>query len=75
MPGDLEYVVQRLSDCICEVKYWMVKHELKLNESKTEFMVVLSPHHLKKCGLPEYLVFGGFNVEPVVHVRNVGAHF
>ena len=34
-------------------------HKIKLNESKTELMVALSPHHLKKYGLQEYLVVGG----------------
>ena len=51
IPDDFECAIQRLNDCIGEVKYWMVKHKRKLNESKTELMVVLSPHHLKKYGL------------------------
>ena len=53
----------------------MIKHKLKLNESKTELMVALSSHNLKKCGLSEYLVIGGVNIEPVVSVRNLGAYF
>ena len=52
VPGDLECAVQRLSDCIGEVKCWLVKHKLKLNESKTGFMVALSRHNLQKYGLP-----------------------
>ena len=50
------HAVQRLSDCIGEFKCWMVKHKLKLNESKTEFIMALIPHNLKKYGLPQYLV-------------------
>ena len=72
IPGDLECVVRRLIDVIGEVKCWLVKHKLKLNQSKTELMVAVSPHNLKKCGRPKNLVVGGVNVEPVVSVRNLG---
>ena len=72
IPGDLECVVQRLGDCIGEVKCWMIKQSLKLNESETEFMVARSPHNLKTSGLPENPVVGGVNIEPVVSVRNLG---
>ena len=74
IPGDLERVFERLSDCTGEVKCWMIKHKLKLNESKTELMVAFSSHNLKKCGVPENLVVGGVKVEPVVCVRNLGAY-
>ena len=37
-------------------------------------MVAFSSHNLKKCGVPENLVIGGVNVEPVVCVRNLGAY-
>ena len=53
----------------------MIKHKLKLNQSKTEFMVALSPHNLKKYGLPENLIVGGVNIEPVMSVRNLGTYF
>ena len=52
----------------------MIKQSLKLNQSKTEFMVALSPHKIKKSGLPENLVVGGVNVEPVISVRNLGVN-
>ena len=41
--GDLECAVQRLSDCIGEIQCWMIKHKLKLNDSKTELMVASAP--------------------------------
>ena len=53
----------------------MAKHKLKLNENKAEFMVAVSHHNLQKYGLPDYLVVGGVNVEPVVSVRNLGSYF
>ena len=49
VPDDMECATQRLCDCINEIQCWMVQHQLKLNDEKTEFMVALSPHHLKKC--------------------------
>ena len=73
VPDDRER--QRLCDCINEIKCWMVQHKLKLNDEKTEFMVAVSPHHLRKCTLPKNLMVGGATIQPVVSVRNLGAHF
>ena len=75
VPDDRERATQRLSDCINEIKCWMVQHKLKLNDEKTEFMVALSPHHQRTLGLPKNLMVGGATIKPVVSVRNLGAHF
>ena len=56
-------------------RHWMIQHKLMLNDEKTEFMGALSPHHLRKCGLPKNLVVGGATIKPLVSARNLAAHF
>ena len=38
-------------------------------------MEALSPHHLRKLGLPKNLVIGGATIKSVASIRNLGAHF
>ena len=41
---------------------------------RTEFLVLMSPHQLRKYGLPD-LQLGTVLIKPAVSVRNLGAHF
>ena len=52
------------------------KHGLDVNilTNKTEFLVLMSPHQLRKYGLPD-LQLGTVLIKPAVSVRNLGAHF
>ena len=75
VPGDLDRARDRLSQCIRDIKDWMIRHKLKLNDSKTEFLALMSPHHLKKFGLPSHLTVGDAQIKPVHSVRNLGANF
>ena len=64
-----------LHDCIAELSGWMSHNRLKLNENKTEMMVIVSPklrHHL-----PDNISLSVCNsqVETSDHVRNLGVIF
>ena len=37
----------QLTQCINEIRAWMLLHQLKLNDDKTEFMVLQSSHNLR----------------------------
>ena len=50
-PTFIETALSRLSACICEIKVWMTKNMLKLNDSKTEFFVAISPYNKRKLSL------------------------
>ncbi len=41
--------LRRLELCIAAISKWMLCHKLKLNEDKTEFLVVSSPRMQPKC--------------------------
>ena len=45
---DSGVAIQKLELCISEIRSWMVKQKLKLNEDKTEFIIISSPHNKKE---------------------------
>ena len=74
VPGDLVCAIYRLRACFRELKQILTTLKLKLNDCKTEFLVLMSPHQLRKYGLPD-LQLGTVLIKPAVSVRNLGAHF
>ena len=46
MSDELENAKQLIIQCIAEIRAWMLLHQLKLNNEKTEFIVLQSPHNL-----------------------------
>ncbi len=73
--GDLELATNRLTNCTRDIRCWLTYHKLKLNSGKTELLVCLSPHQLKRFGRPEQLIVGDAVIKPVTSVRNLGSHF
>ena len=77
-PADLtsiETALSRLSACICDIKVWMTKNMLKLNDSKTEFFVAISPYNKRKLSLDVQLQIGAEIIKPSETVRNLGVLF
>lgn len=76
-PGNHNSMISALSQmstCIGEIMSWMIVNRLKLNEEKTEFLVVISDHleHL----LPAVtLRIGTKIIQPAESVRNLGIVF
>jgi hypothetical protein len=50
-PSDLADVKDRINKCLEEVKIWMVNNFMKLNEDKTELLVIGKPRVLKEFNL------------------------
>ena len=74
VPGDLVCALYRLKACIAEIQKWMTSHKLKLNDDKTEFLVLLSSHQFSKYGVPS-LQLDQVLILPKEVVRNLGAYF
>jgi hypothetical protein len=73
VPGeDKGRVLDRMQRCIAAVKDWMAMNRLKLNDDKTEFMVLGSPCNLAKT-CTEYIVVGDHKITKSQHVRKFGA--
>ena len=75
-PGNLESeasAVSQLQDCLSEIKLWMLHNKLKLNDSKTELLLLGKQPHLHKCSI-SFLTVGDSTITPSSTVRNLGFH-
>ncbi len=73
-PNGLQSCISKLELCIGDIMVWMSANKLKLNNGKTEFMIVAPQRHMgmvleKKPSLN----VGGAIIEPSKSVRNLGA--
>ena len=60
----------KLNMCISDIRVWMVKNKLKINDSKTEFIIFRSPL------LSDLSVsIGDMQVSPPSKVRDLGVVF
>ena len=71
-PTESTEAIKRMEACIMEVKDWMACNFLKLNDSKTEFIMLGGPADLAKVTTRSVLV-GNEEVQPSSTVRDVGA--
>ena len=64
----------KLNMCISDIRVWMIKNKLKMNDSKTEFIIFRSP--LLKQNLSDVSVrVGDMQVSPSSKVRHLGVVF
>ena len=68
------YVISRLTTCLAEIRQWMVLNFVKLNDDKTEYLVISSPHMQNKI-VPQNLQVGCVSVPPSENARNLGVFF
>ena len=47
-PDDSVLTLQQLELCISKIRLWMIENKLKLNDDKSEFILISSPHNKKK---------------------------
>jgi hypothetical protein len=64
--------LKKLELCLEEVRLWMAKNYLKLNDSKTNFMVLGSSYNLKSISTT-HITIGDADVQPSDSVKNIGA--
>jgi len=57
--------------CVEDVRQWMLCNYLKLNDNKTEFILIGSKHNLSKITIP-HIKIGDSTISPVSQVRNLG---
>ena len=74
-PGIDEFeVLSRLERCIEALHNWMHTNMLKLNDSKTEFIIFGTSASLEKV-TTKSIKIGNITISPVNSVRNIGAMF
>ena len=63
-PSELADVKDRINSCLAEIKSWMFRNFMKLNESKTELLVLGKPKILRDCNLEVTIQFGNLTISP-----------
>ena len=67
-------VVRSMEDCIRDIRSWMLNNNLKLNDDKTEFLIIGTPQQLEKLDNISIRV-GDSDIHPVPIARNLGSWF
>ena len=71
---DIHETISVFEACIKYVRLWMLQNKLKLNESKTEFMIIGTSRQISKLDVTSIRV-GNSVVTPSNTVRNLGVWF
>ena len=72
-PEDAASAQLRLTQCIAEVRSWMLANKLRLNDSKTELFLFASPWHAEAVShLDIHLKIGGSVITPSSSIKNLG---
>ena len=73
-PDDVTSARNILQNCIYEIKEWMSQNYLKLNDSKTDLINIMSPYHKRVFGNVS-IVLDGCVITPSHAVKNLGVVF
>ena len=71
-PRDIPYLIQSMQECISDVKSWMTVNKLKLNDDKTEVMLVSSKQMSHKLTVPDSMIVGDATISFTRAVKNLG---
>ena len=69
-----EAALARVERCIEDIRNWMLNDKLKLNDEKTEFMIISTVQQLAKVSINSLRV-GAATITPVSSARNLGSWF
>ena len=69
-----EEALRALEGCVADIRAWMVNHQLKLNDNKTEFIIIGSRHQLSKVRMDSINV-GLSEIKSASSLRDLGAWF
>ena len=70
-PEDAVSVLERLENCVVEVRVWMCHHKLKVNNDKIEFLIISTKNKGKKIGDIAFHI-GAAEIPAAESARNLG---
>ena len=70
-----EEALDKLNSCLADIRSWMIKNKLKINDSKTEFVIFSSPSATSKLPADLELQVGNSNIKPASNAKNLGVMF
>jgi hypothetical protein len=68
-----DFAKKKMEECVREIRVWLSQNCLKLNDSKTEVLIMGQQYHLKQLGGPITITIGDSHISPVRSARNLGA--
>ena len=68
-----ETAMNTIINCVSDIRTWMINNKLKINDDKTEFLVITSPYMKAPAGME--LSVGQSFIKPSTSCRNLGAMF
>ena len=71
-PDRISELLHSMQSCICDVKVWATANMLKLNDSKTELMLVTSKRSKHLHNLPTSITIGNAQIPFKQSVKNLG---
>ena len=69
---DQKMALKKIEACVEEIRIWMIQHRLMMNDSKTEFIVIISIGNSNKVSV-DSITIGESNVPPAPSARNIAA--
>ena len=69
-----EAALARVERCIEDIRDWLLNDKLKLNDNKTEFIIICTSQRLVKVSINTLRV-GAATITPVSSARNLGSWF
>ena len=74
VPGDKDAALTKLTNCISEVKTWMLENKLRLNDTKTEFFIFSAKYHINSTKRV-CMKIGDSVIKPSSSIKNLGIFF
>ena len=72
--SDPSIAIDKVNKCISDIRTWMIQNKLKINDSKTKFLVLTSPF-LKQHFNDLNISLGNSRIAPSISARNLGVIF
>lgn len=71
--NSMDEVLSTVSACIADIRAWMIINKLKINDDKTEFLLITSPH--AKISRDIQISIGQYNISPSSSCKSLGVMF
>ena len=72
---DPQQALEKLNACLSDIRTWMIKNKLKINDDKTEFLIIASTNGHSKISRDNKLKVGTALIPPSSSARNLGVIF
>ena len=72
--ADADFTIRSMTDCISDIRSWMISDILMLNDDKTEFLIIGTRQQMAKVNI-NCIRVGSTDVCPVTVARNLGSWF